>query len=351
MNLDIFSRTLTFAMATALASSAVGQSAAGDVTLLDPPPTSVVRDQLTGTQPYLFLEQDDLVLPMPLTLDVVPGGTNATFDAGRRIDCWFLHLDRGPGTLMTSGSITFDADVLGFITSSSSLNRTDRGGTNGNFVALGDPGTTYPTGAGQRGLENSDILLLDGDRRVVTFEFRTQGIIDQIRIITAADPPFVPYCSGEACPCGNDALPGLLEGCVNSTGRGGALTFSGSQIVAQSDLSIRLENLPSRTFGIVFMGPARVDLPAGDGRMCVSPGPPGSPAGMGFTRFPIRLSTPMGVLVEPDVVGYANSNFGPGSLIAAGTTWHFQGCYRDVASTGCSGGGFNFTNALAVTFR
>ena len=94
-----------------------------------------------------------------------------------------IHFDPvTPGTGV-SGSITFDAAIMGLIVLGDSLNRTDP-------EPLGAPNTEYPT-ASSRGLEfaPNDSIRLEDDLRTLTLIslYATNGV-DQIRVITSECP-------------------------------------------------------------------------------------------------------------------------------------------------------------------
>ena len=170
--------------------------------------------------------------------------------------------------------------------------------------------------------ERGDILARVWD----PMTFRYSPAILRPRI---TDEPGFAYCFGEACPCGDERL----AGCRNSTGSGGRLDALGSTSIASDDATFEATGLPAGGFGIVFAGRDATSAPLGDGRLCL--------AGM-LNRFPVRPVGAGGNLVEP--VGAA------GHLGAfAGETWRFQCWYRD--AVGCTGSGFNVTNAYEITFE
>jgi hypothetical protein len=145
-----------------------------------------------------------------------------------------------------------------------------------------------------------------------------------------------PYCFCAVGICGN-ADPSA--GCANSTGSGALLTAAGTTSVANDDLFLTMAPLPINKFGIFFMGTTTPMLPFGDGYRCVG--------GMLF-RYPVLNSGAGGTISFGPIVGYANANFPPAGNIASGSSWNFQGWYRD--PTGPCGTGFNLTQGKAITF-
>ena len=158
--------------------------------------------------------------------------------------------------------------------------------------------------------------------------------------------PFFPYCPGLGCPCGNDAASGP-EGCLNSTGMGGLLAVSGSSSVTADDLVLTLFQLPANEFGAVYLGadPA-LCVALGDGLRGVAPGLP-----MSYFPLTVGNSGASGTITSgPGLAAEALATYGGVAMIAAGTTWHFQGIYRDSLQASPCGTGFNLTNAVGVNF-
>ncbi len=190
---------------------------------------------------------------------------------------------------------------------------------------------------------------------LISLQLEDHGALTGFAMVITSDdpliqPPFsvdpgVGYCFGIGCPCANDDPNG---GCANSTGRGAGLRAAGTARVAQDDLVLVMSNLPSSTFGVLYMGPAAASVPFGNGLRCVSPGPPGVPPGVGFFRFPVRHAVGGGIIEGPGLVAHASTNFGAPGTILVGSTWRFQGYYRDATASCVST--FNLTNGVAVTF-
>ena len=138
-------------------------------------------------------------------------------------------------------------------------------------------------------------------------------------------------------PCGN-ADP--TAGCENSAGMGAGITAAGSGSVANDNLSLAMSPVPVNNFGVFFVGSnAGTGFVFGDGvRVVVGT----------VNRFPVENSGPTGEITFGPVVSFANANFPIAGHIAAGSTWHFQGWYRDPG--GPCGSGFNLTHGLSVVF-
>jgi hypothetical protein len=147
------------------------------------------------------------------------------------------------------------------------------------------------------------------------------------------------FCAGAGCPCGNDAGD---AGCVSSRGVGARLTLSaGTSSLEEDDLVLSLTELPPGELSLVFMGSSRSALPFGDGLRCV-----GGP----LFRFQMAGTGSTGTMdLGPEIGAWSQTRFAlPGQLLP-GSTWSFQGWFRDLAGP-CSGS-FNFSNAVAVAFR
>ncbi|MFT7678573.1 MAG: hypothetical protein ACI8QC_002566 [Planctomycetota bacterium] len=159
---------------------------------------------------------------------------------------------------------------------------------------------------------------------------------------TASAQVGAPFCFGDICPCGNtdvDAGCGNL-GADGDLATGALLLGSGSADSLLDDLSLRVEGLPAEQFGVMIMGETQsAALNVGDGLLCIATG------GSGLFRFPPRVSDSAGVLTEGGILAGADEI---GAQVAVGSTWIFQGWYRDPG--GPCGTSSNLSNALPVTF-
>jgi hypothetical protein len=144
------------------------------------------------------------------------------------------------------------------------------------------------------------------------------------------------YCFCNAGPCGNDDP---TAGCENSTGGGAVISATGSGSLAQDNLTLMLSPMAPFESGIFYVGPNQlgVEPVLGDGRRCV---------GGATNRFPVVNAGPTGTMVLNNALGFGNSNFVPQNLFLAGTTWNYQGWYRD--GSGPCGSTFNLSNAITI---
>lgn len=155
-------------------------------------------------------------------------------------------------------------------------------------------------------------------------------------------------CIGVSCPCGNDTTASD-EGCLNSTGAGGKLSWTGGTSVAANDLSLEMSGIPSFEFSMVAIGtdPPVPCVPLGDGLLGIQPALPNA-----WVFFPIQKSGSQGQYSTGPGVAQELANLtGQTPLQLIGTTYRFQGVYRDqlVAPSPC-GTGFNLTNVVEVQF-
>jgi len=163
--------------------------------------------------------------------------------------------------------------------------------------------------------------------------------------VTAFDAslPFVAFCAGDGsgrpCPCANESLPGLAEGCRNSTGGGGRLVAGGSAGIVADDMRPTALGLPAGSFGILFAGRDAVaggdGLPLGAGLRC---------AGGTALRLGFRLENGSGAMGWGPGLG-AEGDWGPGDVR------RFQVLYRDVLPGAPCRSGVNLTNGIEVVFR
>ncbi|MEM9379739.1 MAG: hypothetical protein AAGB93_07285, partial [Planctomycetota bacterium] len=143
---------------------------------------------------------------------------------------------------------------------------------------------------------------------------------------------------GVALVLSGGALRAPLRSCAgapNSVGPGGSLHAAGTRSIADDDLVIAAEGMPTGTFALLVRGPSPARFPFGDGYLCVDPFSPG------LTRvLPVRPVDASGGAAWPIDLATATAP-------AAGESWTFQALYRDVAG---GGAGFNGTDALTATF-
>ena len=153
-------------------------------------------------------------------------------------------------------------------------------------------------------------------------------------------------CSGVSvfCVCAVGAPCGNTDpnaGCANSTGQGARLLpVAGNNSVMADSLLLRADQLPPITYALFFMGPAEGPaVPLGSGLRCVE-----AP----LYRFSLNITNGAGEAdLGPGLSAFAAAQFPSIGQITAGSTWRFQGWYRDAFSSCTSS---NVTSALAVTF-
>ena len=150
------------------------------------------------------------------------------------------------------------------------------------------------------------------------------------------------YCFGDgtgaACPCG--AIGSLGGGCAHTGGSGGAkLRGEGHASITGDTFWLEVQGAPGNTPGLIFRGNNQLagglGAPVGDGLLCVA----GQSA-----RSHVQFTTG-GLTSFTDVNGGA---FGPWTY-GVGARVNYQFWYRDPTNT-CSGLGFNWSNAWAVTW-
>ncbi len=124
----------------------------------------------------------------------------------------------------------------------------------------------------------------------------------------------------------------------NSSGRAAQMDALGSASVAANDLCLLARDVPADQFGLLYYGPVELDLPFGNGRRCVGAG------GVGVFRFPVQSSGAAGLLVQP--VDYTDPPHDDG-LIQPGSTWKFQGWFRDPVAGGAF---FDLSDGYSISF-
>ena len=145
--------------------------------------------------------------------------------------------------------------------------------------------------------------------------------------------------------CNQNDIPDVCEGplftnyCTavpNTTGLPGQIGYTGSNSILANDLLLVATDIPNNT-GIFITSPDQVQLPLGNGNVCV-----GSTT-LGFVRrlFPsyVAQNNTASLMLDHTVAPLAQL------FPRAGQTWNYQAWFRDFV-----GSGFNFTNALSVTY-
>lgn len=144
-------------------------------------------------------------------------------------------------------------------------------------------------------------------------------------------------CDASVAPCGNSDPN---AGCANSTGLGARLDGSGTTQLAADDLVLTLSQLPPSASGLMFMGANALNsTPFFAGVRCVA-----SP----IARWPLANSGAVGTFsYGPGLAAQAATLPAPFQF-AAGSTWRFQGWYRN--SAGPCGETTNLSNSATVVF-
>ncbi|MAE45296.1 MAG: hypothetical protein CMJ86_00230, partial [Planctomycetes bacterium] len=135
----------------------------------------------------------------------------------------------------------------------------------------------------------------------------------------------------DACEC---VVSSYCTSSPNSVGPGAVISYSGTAFVANNDLTLIASACPTSEFGIFFYGPGQISNPVGNGILCVS---------QFFRLAPILTNSAGTAALSMDLTSPPD----PAGQIDAGETWNFQFWYRDPSA---GGAGFNFTDALNITF-
>jgi hypothetical protein len=115
---------------------------------------------------------------------------------------------------------------------------------------------------------------------------------------------------------------------------GAVISASGSDSVADNNLTLRADNLPAMVNGIFFYGDLQNSVPLGNGTLCVS-------GTNGIFRFsPVQNSGLAGQAVR--AVDLNNPPL-PAGQVTAGSTWNYQFWFRENGSS-------NLTDAVSIIF-
>ena len=154
------------------------------------------------------------------------------------------------------------------------------------------------------------------------------------------------YCVGVGCPCGNDALS-PVAGCTNSMGDGAILSSTGSLSVGSDDFILTMTQARPDSFAVLFIGNSSTLCSVwGDGLLAVQPGPPGA-----FMFLGVKDTGPIGtVTTGAGLIAQAQGLYGSAGAILPGSTWYFQGYYRDALGGSPCSQNFNLSNGIGATF-
>jgi hypothetical protein len=173
---------LADASATIVSGAVTGgtaQTAGGAFVKLTPPlsnpfgpPNTVGLDTFQSPNLYGFDELQNVTLAGPLSVDV----GISPIAAGTIVSSHYILFDPGPLQHVV-GTVDFDADVVGILTSVSDLGASD-------FLA--DPQVTY-LNPGGRGLSVGDSVTISGARQI-RFDTTASSPGDYVRVLTSATP-------------------------------------------------------------------------------------------------------------------------------------------------------------------
>jgi hypothetical protein len=136
------------------------------------PPDTVGNDNFQSPDLFGFDEDQDILLTAPLTVDVGA----SPIPAGTIVASHYIFFDPGP-TEQVIGTVDFDSDILGIVTSTADLAASD-------FLA--NTGVNYlnPT---NRGLEAGDSVTISGSQQIL-FDTVASSPGDYVRVLTAFSP-------------------------------------------------------------------------------------------------------------------------------------------------------------------
>lgn len=135
------------------------------------PPTVVGNNNFDSPNLYAFDELQNVLLSSSLDVNISPLGSS-TIAANTIVSSHYVFFDPGPGQTI-SGTVTFDSDILGISTSTSTLIASD---------FLSAPGVSYLSPS-LRGLESGDTVSFL-DARTIEVNFFASSPGDYIRVLT-----------------------------------------------------------------------------------------------------------------------------------------------------------------------
>jgi hypothetical protein len=131
-------------------------------------PNSVGDDNFQSPDLFGFDEAQNVLLAAPLTADV---GTSP-IPAGTTVSSHYIFFDPGP-TEQVIGTVTFDSDIIGIMTSTATLAASD-------FLAA--PGVNY-LGSTSRGLEAGDSVTISAANQILV-DVVASSPGDYVRVLT-----------------------------------------------------------------------------------------------------------------------------------------------------------------------
>lgn len=172
----------------------------GDVSLLLTPPAAIATGDLASSDyALLWMEQYDLSLPDPVSIDAIALQNNeiglytsnaldvqetwsGPLEPGN-YDSFMLHAETPSKKIDLTGSITFDTDIIGVIFAKTTLDATDS--------LFGAASTMYAGVGGDRGFKlegKKDWFSISANRRTLAFRTTVNKSINEVRILTLAGP-------------------------------------------------------------------------------------------------------------------------------------------------------------------
>ncbi|RSL15156.1 putative secreted protein with PEP-CTERM sorting signal [Edaphobacter aggregans] len=136
------------------------------------PPNSVGNDNFQSPDLYGFDEDQNILLTAPLVVNVGA----SPIPAGTVVASHYIFFDPGP-TQEVIGTVTFDSQVLGILTSTETLAASD-------FLAHTGVNYLNPT---DRGLEAGDSVTISGPDSIL-FDTVASSPGDYVRVLTAFSP-------------------------------------------------------------------------------------------------------------------------------------------------------------------
>jgi len=275
------------------------------------PPNSVGDDNFQSPNLYAFNEAQNILIATSLAVNV---GTSP-IPAGTVVASHYIFFDPGP-TQRVIGTIDFDANVLGILTSTTTLAATD-------FLA--QTGVNYLSPSA-RGLEAGDSATISGARQVhVDFTASSPG--DYVRVLTLTSPSAFGVRFVPATPCrlvdtrGPNGALGGPRMAANAT-RDFLLTGNcGLPSTAQA-YSLNITVVPQGPLGYLTIWPTGLPQPlvstlnAPDGRITANAAI--VPAGVGTSgpgSVSVFVTDPTDVIIDVD--GYLDTTSGANSFYTA----------------------------------
>lgn len=189
-----------------------------------------------------------------------------------------------------------------------------------------------------------DLEDLDGNPGELELDRGTNRVLISLPGVDAvnlADFPSDTYravCFGDVpgiCRCGNEVPPGTEEGCINSTGVGGKMWATGSNVVANDDLVLHVSQCRASEFALILQGSSTTGIPFKDGHLCV-----GAPTE--------RIQF---LQLDPNGEGSSTVSIATKGNVTPGTTNTYQLWFRDGWGLSVCGLDSNTTHAVEIDWQ